>query len=919
MNRKKFPCFVASILISVIFFSLAGADRLPSADPAGFRNNLHFEYIHSEQIVPATVPEILPPLLMGALQTNFGDLLISETEGPANFNQGKADIAALTGGRMAAVWEDDRLGPTGIFLQLFDSDGSPIGNNISLILGDNYNLANPIITADTSGNFYVVWREDANGFLQAASFDSLGGELTSVFFVSDTILGGYAGEFDAACLPDGRLVVVWENYTFGTDIAFRIFAADGTPATDQLTANSDGSLNKHWSPAVATADNGDIAVVWEDYRLALADIYFRLFDDNGTAYDPEISISDVSASDSARYLPEIAFSSADGFLAGWVDLRNGQNIYLQSIDALGDPSGANVLLTNQSSQFSNWELDLSTSNTDLFLASWTMYGTENIIKLQLFQTGVVKDGDPLDVSGTSLQRFNSAVTGNDAGHVGVIWTDLISGLADIHGAFLDETGAVLNSDFVINDDSTGSPSIEPAVTHFNKFEWIVVFTDKRRDAGDIMLQRVYVGETLYDGNRLVNTDAPGAYQSQPAVASGAEKACVSWTDERENGISGRNIFCRFTLRDVYLTDEMVVNDDYAGAAVHYESSCAISSDSTTLVVWTDTRSGNPKIYGQLFTADNIKLGDNFLIGPSAPAEIGEMSKVSADGDGYFSVAYLNRLASGGPTVEVKRIDAAGVVAEALTFSSPDANYQIGGFDAQSVNGLFYMVWQGFGPTGQELFYVVLDTIGANGLASVEVTDNMDAKPDVADLDLNEEGYAVMTWSDYRTGQKLPFRQIFDPVYAPIESNVPVFAGGGPFMQRPATAAFRGRGVFVWSDARADGLNVYASQVLFSPTDTDDENGVLPSTYSLDQNYPNPFNPSTAIQFSMAQAGRVKLEVFNLLGQSVKTLLDRNYPTGRHTVTWDGTSNEDRLVASGIYFYRLTSNDFSITRKMVLMK
>ncbi len=89
---------------------------------------------------------------------------------------------------------------------------------------------------------------------------------------------------------------------------------------------------------------------------------------------------------------------------------------------------------------------------------------------------------------------------------------------------------------------------------------------------------------------------------------------------------------------------------------------------------------------------------------------------------------------------------------------------------------------------------------------------------------------------------------------------------------------------------------------------------LPNQYSLNQNYPNPFNPTTTIAFSLAKAGNVNLSVYNLLGQQVETLVDGPMGAGLQQITWDAGQ-----YASGMYFYRLTTDDFSATRKMVLLK
>ena len=88
---------------------------------------------------------------------------------------------------------------------------------------------------------------------------------------------------------------------------------------------------------------------------------------------------------------------------------------------------------------------------------------------------------------------------------------------------------------------------------------------------------------------------------------------------------------------------------------------------------------------------------------------------------------------------------------------------------------------------------------------------------------------------------------------------------------------------------------------------------------LAQNFPNPFNPTTNIQFNLPADSDVKLSVYNVRGQLVNTLLNDSLIAGSHQVTWNGTDNNNRSVASGIYFYRLEANGQNETRRMILMK
>lgn len=94
---------------------------------------------------------------------------------------------------------------------------------------------------------------------------------------------------------------------------------------------------------------------------------------------------------------------------------------------------------------------------------------------------------------------------------------------------------------------------------------------------------------------------------------------------------------------------------------------------------------------------------------------------------------------------------------------------------------------------------------------------------------------------------------------------------------------------------------------------------LPSTYSVSQNYPNPFNPKTTIEYRLSNSARVTIDIYNVLGQKIRRLVDRVQPAGVYLVDWDGTDGNDQVVATGLYFYHFKAGDLQETKKMVLLK
>ncbi len=100
---------------------------------------------------------------------------------------------------------------------------------------------------------------------------------------------------------------------------------------------------------------------------------------------------------------------------------------------------------------------------------------------------------------------------------------------------------------------------------------------------------------------------------------------------------------------------------------------------------------------------------------------------------------------------------------------------------------------------------------------------------------------------------------------------------------------------------------------------DIDNPNAPESFALFQNQPNPFNPETQISYYLPADREALLVIYNVLGRTVRTLLDGYQNAGMHTVTWDGKNDDGTQLSSGIYFYRLKTRDFDQTKKMVLMK
>ena len=93
----------------------------------------------------------------------------------------------------------------------------------------------------------------------------------------------------------------------------------------------------------------------------------------------------------------------------------------------------------------------------------------------------------------------------------------------------------------------------------------------------------------------------------------------------------------------------------------------------------------------------------------------------------------------------------------------------------------------------------------------------------------------------------------------------------------------------------------------------------PSSFKLYSNYPNPFNPVTTLRYDLPEDGLVNITIYNMLGNVVNNLINKNQNSGSKSVQWDATNNQGEQVPSGVYLYKIQAGDLSQTKKMVLLK
>ena len=98
-----------------------------------------------------------------------------------------------------------------------------------------------------------------------------------------------------------------------------------------------------------------------------------------------------------------------------------------------------------------------------------------------------------------------------------------------------------------------------------------------------------------------------------------------------------------------------------------------------------------------------------------------------------------------------------------------------------------------------------------------------------------------------------------------------------------------------------------------------EEEVIPEVFALHNNYPNPFNPITNIGYDVPEVSDIRIDIYNLAGQKIRTLVSREHQPGRYKVQWNATNEFGSPVASGMYIYKIHAKNFVSVKKLLLMK
>ncbi len=428
-----------------------------------------------------------------------------------------------------------------------------------------------------------------------------------------------------------------------------------------------------------------------------------------------------------------------------------------------------------------------------------------------------------------------------------------------------------------------------------------VWSDGRDGNAEIYHKRSVDGGISWGADtRLTNNNA---ISFQPSVAVSGSIVHLVWMDERDGNLE--IYYKRSSDGGVNWGTDTRLTNDPSGSR---HPSLAVSG-SVVHVVWMDSRDGNWEIYYKRSSDGGISWGaDTRLTNNTA---FSWYPSVAVSGSVVHTVWEDSR--DGNVEIYYKRSSDGGVswgIDTRLT-NNPNLSWR----PSVAVSGLFvHVVWEEERDGNWEIYYKRSADGGITWATDTRLTNNiaLSRSSSVAAL----ESFVHVVWQDERDGNwEIYYKRSTDAgVNWEIDTRLTNFIG---FSEYPSVTTSGSTVHVVWEDTRDGNTEIY-----YKRNPTGNITSVINLTdfvageYKLFQNYPNPFNPSTTIEFEIPEMLNVRLVIYDILGRQVAKLFDEETLPGRYKVEF----NADNLnLSGGLYFYRLETQKFSDTKKLLLIK
>ncbi|MBN1349708.1 T9SS type A sorting domain-containing protein [candidate division KSB1 bacterium] len=755
----------------------------------------------------------------------------------------------------------------------------------------------PAIAMNQYGYAVICWTDERNGNqdIYAQIYSAKGFPLGKNFKVSDD--GGTAGQRfpDVAVDNTGCFVITWEDYRddpgYG-DIYAQRFEANGEPIESNFKVNRDDPGRDQRTPAIATDANGNFVICWFDARYPQG-IYAQRFDSSGTASPEEkIQITDEVIS---CQTPAISMSQNGNYVVTWMQNCPGSDdIYTQIIDNTGARVGSNLVVSEHPEPRRNAsQPDVALAENGDFMITWYHLGDVSVHAKLYSRDGALLRGPFMvhEMPGES-GNYNQypAIAANPAGGYAIVWTASPDGDNDIYRRNFDADGLPTGHSFRVNDPDYRQ--LKPDIGLDNRGISVMAWEDSRSGndiygtaSGPLSPLNVTAGSG-FDGiiplswDAVYGQDGIMNYTIYRSASPEGSYELIAQVDLAERGVFGS------LMRD--WIDPSVRN----GSTLYYRIRAVVGGWESP---YSETVSATPSSGGYRLFSDWAKVKPD-LDGKIKSSDWNDATPVNI-ANPYTKAPVLLYLKNTGDYLFVgvqdfndDHINNGNYMAilfdnDANSKWDPGAPSSDGLIIINKDGALFTGYWGGYpNNLGADMPVV------AEGVSSAMYATRQHVEYEIA-IDLDKVPLKASAGDEIRIGF-----WISDP------GNFFPYHNGNSGEWPPG---------LLWEAAKPLGNLTLAND---ATAVSETESREVPLVYGLSQNFPNPFNPETTIRFDVKQHSPVVLKLYNVLGNELKTLVNRAYQPGSYQITFNAAG-----LPSGIYYYLIQMQGFRAVRKMVILE
>ncbi len=791
-----------------------------------------------------------------AKYVDIPDMLVNQESYASSFNQKNPSVCMFPDRSFITVWEDERNGDLDIFAQKYTFDGNPEGYNFEVgeenFPKDQYL---PCVSTIDDTSFVVVWIDEESFNIYGKRFTKDLSPIGDAFQINDSPMSYTTWSPALSSVPDGKFVVVWADTRSGNNIYARRFDALGNPLGASFKANHDDGSKFHASPKVSVSLSGNFVIVWEDFRNTDADIYAQRFDSMETELGDNILVN-LDSLNEDQYTPSVSMGPNDRFMVAWVDLRRGDEAIFARSFSFEHPLGDTVLFSigPDISTLIQESPQVISDTLGRFIIAWTDCSpSAPAIYAQRFDSLGQAQGERIIISNLQFtgERHSPSLSASPSGSFVVAWMDKQAGNYDIYAQTVTFDGFLYGTS-LLNDDEMGANQNLPRIAKRPDAGFVVVWEDWRRGNSDIFMRRFDQNAQPLGDDYMVNDGLGRIYHGSPDVACDLSgNFVVVWEDARENFLE---IYAQlFDSSGNPNGGNFKVN--CTGLSNNTTPCCDMSQEGNLVVVWSSIEENTKNINGRLFSSEGEPSDTCFKINDDA-LNVNRLSpRVAMDSAGGFVVAwqdgrderdriYLQRFAKDGTKT--------GTNFAVYSDRPEPVQYNVD-LDLNQ-RGAFVVTWTEPYLSSTTIFAQRYDSSGSPLDTNIMIVDELSAYPENPKVKLTEDGYLVVTWTDHRTEGSDIYSHIFlDGL--PQGSNKRLNTDEGNALQDfPDIDVSNPYLYSVWRDNRIPGLgfSIFFNMINYMQTGVEghqDEES-LPTNFVLYQNYPNPFNPVTRIQYAV---------------------------------------------------------------------